>query len=156
MKRKKRQPARPVWQTLPMGKLVRVAAGWMQFRKLCGKLETDPVAAAVIDSNLSKLPALERGLFEMASTIVPAARAEIGRWLARASGDGVSEFATFDPTEDLTDQIPIVGVIRLWERFLAVGEMGLADDQTRWLSERSREEQYLITRLSRRITVPIS
>ncbi len=140
-----------------MGGIVRFAQLWVYVRKFCFEMrESNPVAATVLEETIAKLPLLERIPFELASTIIPAARAEIEQWLAvpavrNASGSGIS-----DPTAALAKERPRLAVIRLWERFLLAGELGGSEARTRWLSEKSREEQLLLTRLSKRITLPES
>jgi|GEM_PF-6807117 len=88
-------------------------------------------------------------------SIVPAARAEIAVWLS--PGNAEIETAALESTEAVAadaKETAFLVIVRLWERWLAVGIQGGRDAQLRWLSEKSREEQLLITRLSERITLP--
>lgn len=95
-------------------------------------------------------PAFQKHLRWLES-IEPAAQAEIAHWLNPETEIQVTEAIASDSAETT-----FLVIARLWERFLAVGHHGGPEAQLRWLSEKSREERLLLTRLSKRITLPIS
>lgn len=144
----------PVWHDQPMGEIVTLMEGWEILKHGRAYIATLPDELSALQAWADGLSPLSQMYIGWLDSLIPAARAEIAEWLnlaPHAAGISVKE-AVVDTIPRGTVTVFLV-IVRLWERFLAVGEMSGIEDQTRWLSQRSREEQLLITRLSRRITL---
>jgi hypothetical protein len=144
-----------VWQTLEFRDLVVLVEGWELIKLGQARVIASPKEKDFLQDWIKGQPQAAQIYFEWLDSIIPAARSEIAAWLDPEnppSITGITEAVV--PSASRLPSTVFLVVVRLWERFLAAGELGGIDGRCRWLSERTREEQDLVTRLSRRITLP--
>jgi len=157
-RRKNKGPHRtpkPAWQTIPMRNITESVRGWEVLKSKLDEVGNRPAAIAHLQEWRNGQTPRGKNMLNWLESIVPAARAEIAVWLS--PGNAEIETAALESTEAVAadaKETAFLVIVRLWERWLAVGIQGGRDAQLRWLSEKSREEQLLITRLSERITLP--
>ncbi len=152
--KRKTHSEKPVWQDQPMGEIVILIDGWELLKKGHEVIGCFPEEIAAFQKWRDGLAPDARMYVGWLDSIIPAAKAEIAAWL-KSESPGAAGDAT-EATVPTVSRVPatvFLVIVRLWERFLAAGELGDREDQTRWLAEKSREEQLLLTRLGKRIVL---
>lgn len=149
MKRKKKTP-KPCWQTISMDRVEALLRGWERLKSLREEIKHQPEALAHLRGMIAEYPGSEAALAGKLEVIIPAARAAVSAWLENHP-------RALPRDAERNDGDPAAAVVMLWESFRALGMLA-PDDETRgrWLAEKTREERLLITRLSRRLALPIS
>lgn len=144
MKRKKETKG-PCWHLIPMEKIEAVIHGWERLKSLRDEIKDQPEALGFLWASIDAQAAGEAALARQLEVIIPAATAEVSAWLADQSRE--TRCSGGDPA----------AVVMLWESYLALAT--LAPDQetrSRWLATKTREDRHLLTRLSKRLSLPTS
>lgn len=128
-----------------MEKVEAVIHGWERLKSLRDEIKDQPEALGLLWESIDAQAVGEVSIARQLEVIIPAATAEVSAWLMDRPRDTRSTAG--DPA----------AVVMLWESYRAL--VTLAPDKEtrrRWLASQTREDRYLLTRLSKRLSLPTS